>query len=104
MDLFEEVRRQAAQAAEELLAQAATEPGDFFVVGCSSSEIVGQSIGQGSSMQAAQAVCDGIWPVLQRYQLSLAAQCCEHLNRALIVEKSALPRGADTLGVPPPRA
>ena len=101
MDLFEEVRRQAAQAAEELLAQAATEPGDFFVVGCSSSEIVGQSIGQGSSMQAAQAVCDGIWPVLQRYQLSLAAQCCEHLNRALIVEKSALPRGAELVNVVP---
>ena len=101
MDLFEEVRRQAAQAAEELLAQAATEPGDLFVIGCSSSEIVGQSIGQGSSMQAAQAVCDGIWPVLQRYQLSLAAQCCEHLNRALIVEKSALPRGAELVNVVP---
>ena len=106
IDLFEEVRRQAAQAAEELLAQAATEPGDFFVVGCSSSEIVGQSIGQGSSIQAAQAVCDGIWPVLQRYQLSLAAQCCEHLNRALILETEAAEKyGYEPVNVmPQPKA
>ncbi|MBR7091998.1 MAG: TIGR01440 family protein [Clostridia bacterium] len=63
------------------------EPGDLFVVGCSSSEVLGEKIGSHSSMEAAAAVLDGIWPVLQENGLFLAAQCCEHLNRALVVER-----------------
>ena len=87
--LYETVRAQAAQAAEELLAQAQLKPGDIFVVGCSSSEIIGNVIGKGSSMEAAQAVYDGIEPALRARGLYLAAQCCEHLNRVLILEAAA---------------
>ena len=84
-----EITRQARQAVEELLAVAGLQAGDVFVVGCSSSQIVGGHIGKDSSMEAAGAVYEGIAPVLARQGIWLAAQCCEHLNRALILEREA---------------
>ena len=82
------IMRQARQAAAELLEAAKLHPGDIFVVGCSSSEITGGRIGHASSLEAAQAVFQGIYPLLQERDIFLAAQCCEHLNRALIIERS----------------
>ncbi len=82
------ITRQAESAMRELLAVSQLKKGDLVVVGCSSSEIVGEKIGKGSSPEAAQAVVDGIMPVLEENGLLLAAQCCEHLNRALIVERA----------------
>ena len=85
----QEITAQARQAVEELLAQANLRKGNVFVVGCSSSEIVGGHIGHDSSMEAAAAVYAGIAPVLQERGIWLTAQCCEHLNRALILEREA---------------
>ncbi len=82
-----EIRMQAEQAIKELLAVAKLRSGDLLVIGCSSSEIAGQRIGKGSSMEAAEAVWEGIVPILSEQGIRLAAQCCEHLNRALIVER-----------------
>ncbi len=81
--------KQAREAAEELLEAAHLEKGDIFVVGCSSSEIVGGHIGKDSSMEAAAAVLEGILPLLQEREIYLAAQCCEHLNRAIVIEREA---------------
>ena len=86
--MLEEIRKQAEEAVSELLTVAKLKPGDLFVIGCSSSEIMGERIGKGSSMEAAQAVYAGIVPVLRAQGILLAAQCCEHLNRVLIVEQS----------------
>ena len=83
------ITAQARQAAEELLAAAHLRAGDIFVVGCSSSEIVGGHIGKDSSMEAAAAVLAGILPVLKAQGIYLAAQCCEHLNRAIVIEQEA---------------
>ncbi len=87
--MYEEITKQARQAVTELLDIAGLKPGELFVIGCSSSEVVGQRIGKGSSMEAAQAVFDGVYPVLNERRIYLAAQCCEHLNRALILEAGA---------------
>ena len=87
--MLEDITMQAKQAVTELLEVAQLKTGDIFVVGCSSSEIMGQHIGKGSSLTAAQAVFDGIYPELQARGIYLAAQCCEHLNRALIMEEEA---------------
>ena len=84
---LEEVKEEAGRATEQLLLQAKTEPGDILIVGCSSSEIVGERIGTFSSVETAQAVFEGIYEITQAHGLFLAAQCCEHLNRAVIVEK-----------------
>ena len=87
--MFDEISAQARAAVTELLDIAGLKAGDLFVVGCSSIEIVGQRIGKGSRMEAAQAVFQGIYPVLKERGIFLAAQCCEHLNRALILESTA---------------
>lgn len=84
-----QIETEARQAVTELLAQAKLKKGDVFVVGCSSSEIVGGHIGKDSSIEAAQAVYAGIAPVLAQQGIWLAAQCCEHLNRAIILEREA---------------
>lgn len=83
---MEELTAQARRAAAELLDAANLRPGDIFVVGCSSSEVLGGRIGKASSLEAAQVVFAGIYPILQERGIYLAAQCCEHLNRALIIE------------------
>ena len=89
---LEEVKEEAGRATEQLLLQAKTEPGDILIVGCSSSEIVGERIGTFSSVETAQAVFEGIYEITQAHGLFLAAQCCEHLNRAVIVEKELMKR------------
>lgn len=101
-----QITAQAQQAATELLEAAHLETGDLFVVGCSSSEITGGRIGKQSSMEAAQAVLEGVLPVLQAQGVALAAQCCEHLNRAIVVERAvARERGYEIVAaVPQPHA
>lgn len=84
-----ELTVQARRATEELLEAAHLEKGDIFVVGCSSSEITGGCIGHHSSMEAAAAVLAGVLPPLQERGIYLAAQCCEHLNRAIVLEREA---------------
>ena len=103
---LEELTAQAALAVGELLEAAKLQEGDLFVVGCSSSEIVGGRIGHASSLETAQAVFRGIYPALQQRGIYLAAQCCEHLNRALIVERAcARQYGLDPVSVhPQPKA
>lgn len=80
------LQRQAYAAMAELLAHAHLCANQLVVVGCSSSELIGGCIGQNSSEEAACAVLEGILPLLREQGIFLAAQCCEHLNRALIVE------------------
>ena len=100
--MYEEVTQQARRAITELLEQARLKPGSLLVIGCSSSEIVGKRIGKGSSGEAAQAAFQGIYPMLQEQGISLAVQCCEHLNRALILEREAAEtRGYEIVNVKP---
>ena len=68
------------------IAAAKLKKGDLCVVGCSSSEIVGENIGKGSVFEVGQAVFDGIYGVLKQNGIYLGCQCCEHLNRAVVVE------------------
>lgn len=101
---LEKIKNQARQATLELCEIAKLKSGDIMVVGCSSSEVSGGVIGKNSSLETAQAVFDGIYPVLQERGIFLAAQCCEHLNRAIIVEKDAVPFGEPVNVVPQPKA
>ncbi|MBQ1252337.1 MAG: TIGR01440 family protein [Firmicutes bacterium] len=104
--MYKEITEQAHTLVTELLEQAQLKPNALFVVGCSSSEMVGQRIGKGSSMEAAQAAYAGIAPILKEKGIHLAVQCCEHLNRALIMEReSAEARGYEIVNaVPQPHA
>ena len=101
-NIFEEISQQAGTVILELVEQAGLRPGQLLVIGCSSSEMVGSHIGQGSSMQAAHAAFAAIWPVLESRGIHLAVQCCEHLNRALILERAvAEARGYEIVNVLP---
>lgn len=99
-----EIYNQAKQAAEELCELAKLKQGDIMVIGCSSSEVAGGVIGKNSSLETAQAVFGGIYDVLKPRGIYLAAQCCEHLNRAIIVEKAAVPFAEIANVVPQPKA
>ena len=87
-----QIRKQAQRAVTELCDAAHLRPGALFVVGCSSSEVLGERIGTHTSMDVAGALYEGIASVLKERGVFLAAQCCEHLNRALVVERTVLER------------
>lgn len=101
-----EIRQQSAKAAALVCDAAKLRAGDLFVVGCSSSEVCGEKIGTHSSVEVAQAVLEGIAGELDARGVCLAAQCCEHLNRALIVERDTCARfGLEEVNViPQPKA
>lgn len=87
-----QIREQAQRAVAELCDAAHLRPGALFVVGCSSSEVLGERIGTHTSMDVAGALYEGIASELKERGVFLAAQCCEHLNRALVVERTVLER------------
>ena len=87
-----QIRKQAQQAVAELCDAAHLRPGALFVVGCSSSEVLGERIGTHTSMDVAGALYEGIASEMKERGVFLAAQCCEHLNRALVVEQTVLER------------
>ena len=87
--MYEELTTAALQAVREIINAAKLKEGDIFVVGCSSSTVLGKSYGSASSMEIAQALFDGIYPELKKRGIYLASQCCEHLNRAIVTEKAA---------------
>ncbi len=101
-----EIYNQAACAAAELVEKAELKSGDVAVIGCSTSEVIGERIGTSGTLDVAKEIFNGLNSVFTEKGIFLAAQCCEHLNRAIIIEKEK----ADTLGleqvcvVPHPRA
>lgn len=88
-DMTEKISEDIAKAAIELIQTANLKKNDILVVGCSTSEIMGHKIGSESVLEVAGAVFGGIYPVLEAKGIFLAAQCCEHLNRAIILEEEA---------------
>ncbi|HCA04838.1 MAG TPA: TIGR01440 family protein [Ruminococcaceae bacterium] len=99
-----ELYTQAKRAADELIVAADLKPGSVMVIGCSSSEITGGVIGHNSSLDAAREVFRGIYDALNENGVYLAAQCCEHLNRAVIIENEAVPDAETVCVMPQPKA
>ncbi len=89
--MIENLREQAYLSALEIIETAKLKNGDILVIGCSTSEIIGDKIGTNSSPETAQAVFDGIYKAANENEIHIAAQCCEHLNRAIIIERDAVP-------------
>lgn len=101
---FELLMSQARAAMEELCQTAKLRPGQIVVVGCSTSEIVGAKIGTDSNLEVAQHVFEALYEVANAHGVYLACQCCEHLNRAIIVERAAVPFSDYVNVVPQPKA
>lgn len=86
---IEQIRKSAKAAAMELCKLADLRPGNIVIAGCSTSEIAGIHIGSGGSAEIGTAVFEVLYHVFLECGVSLAAQCCEHLNRAIIIERAA---------------
>lgn len=100
--MYIDIKNQTQKVVTELLEKANLKKGDLLVVGCSSSEITGKVIGKDSCPDAAAAVTEAMLPILKEKGIEIAAQCCEHLNRALIVEKATAQRlGLEIVNVRP---
>lgn len=99
---LDEIRQQTADVLHELLEAAKLKAGQILVVGCSSSEIGSFKIGSHSSAEIGQAVCETLYRELKPMGIYLATQCCEHLNRAIIIEAEAAERyGLEPVNVVP---
>ena len=103
-ELFWQVQSEAAKAAQQLLDTAHLHQGQIVVVGCSTSEVVGRRVGSWSTPEVAQAIFNGLNSVFAPQGIYIAAQCCEHLNRALIVEHEAVPDAEIVNVKPQPKA
>lgn len=92
---MENIFNQAQSAAKELIEKAEIKSGSVVVIGCSTSEVIGEKIGTSGTVEVAQQIFDGLNSVFKEKGIYLAAQCCEHLNRAIIIEGEK----ADALGL-----
>ena len=102
--MYEEIKKQAAAVAAEICSAANLQKGQILVVGCSTSEVCGDKIGTNSNVDVAKALVEGIYSVLHEKGIYMAAQCCEHLNRAIVVEADAVPYSEVVNVVPQPKA
>lgn len=98
------LRESVVAATQEICEVGRLNAGEILVVGCSTSEVCGAKIGTDSVPEVAQVLVDGILSVLEPRGIYLAAQCCEHLNRAIILERSALPFADAVNVIPVPKA
>ena len=98
------VANQAREAMEQLYEQANLKKGQIVVVGCSTSEIRGQKIGSDSNEQTAAVVFQSIYDFCKEKELFVAAQCCEHLNRAIVMERNTLRVYEEVNVMPQPKA
>ena len=89
---------------KEIIEKAGLKKGDILVVGCSTSEVVGNTIGTNSSPETAENIYLGIAAAAAEAEVFVAAQCCEHLNRAIIVSKKAALNFEEVNVVPAPKA
>lgn len=102
--MYEEIKTQAEKTTEEIINVAGLKKGQILVIGCSTSEICGDKIGTNSNLQVAEAAFAGVYEVACKHGIYVAAQCCEHLNRAIIVEREAVPFSEIVNAVPQPKA
>lgn len=89
---MKELFDQSYSAAQELIKIAGLKKGQVLVAGCSSSEVCGAVIGKDSNLEAAENVFAGIYKACCEHDIYFACQCCEHLNRALIIEEELAER------------
>ena len=99
-----EVFNSSYLATKEIIEKAKLCSGDILVVGCSTSEVLGDKIGTNSSPSTAKEIFDGVYKAANEKGVNIAAQCCEHLNRAIIVERDALPNSERVNVVPQAKA
>ena len=101
---MDQIYMQTKATIEELVAKANVKSGHIVVVGCSTSEVLGAKIGTNSNPDTAVQIFNALQDCAKAHGFYLAIQCCEHLNRAIITQRAAVP-GAEIVNVvPQPKA
>ena len=95
---------QARLVVNEIIEKADLKPKSILVIGCSTSEIVGSKIGTASAPEVAAEVFSALYASAKERGVYLAVQCCEHLNRATVTERAALPNSEEVNVIPQPKA
>ena len=98
------IYEQTKNAIAELCETAKLREGNIVVIGCSTSEVIGSKIGTNSSPDTAKEIFNALYNYLNEKDIFLAVQCCEHLNRAIVTERKALPFAETVNVVPQPKA
>ena len=102
--MYEDIKSALTEAAKEVIEKAKLKSGDIIAIGCSTSEVMGERIGTSSVAELGEVIYGALSEVFSAKGIYIAAQCCEHLNRALIVERTALPNAYACNVVPQPKA
>lgn len=100
----EQIYEQTKAAISELFEKAKLVKGNIVVIGCSTSEVVGSTIGTNSNPDTAGDIFRALHDFAKSKEIYLAIQCCEHLNRAIITERKAVPFAECVNVVPQPKA
>lgn len=98
------IYEQTTAVVSELYEKAKLKKGSIIVVGCSTSEVVGSTIGTNSNVEVAGEIFKALHDYTKSKEVYLAVQCCEHLNRAIIIEREAVPFAEVVNVVPQPKA
>jgi len=101
---MEKIKEQCILAAYDLIEKAKLKEGDIVVIGCSTSEVMGSRIGTDSNPDTAKVLFESFYEVFDSKGIYIAAQCCEHLNRAIITEREAAGAFEVVNAVPQPKA
>jgi len=99
-----EINEAVRNIAIELCEKAGLKPGQTVIIGCSTSEICGHHIGSHSNAAIGHEVFNELQSVFAERGVNMAVQCCEHLNRALIIERKAADNSKIVNVVPTPEA
>ena len=99
-----DIKLQCKNAMQELIEVAKLKKGNIVIVGCSTSEVVGSKIGTNSDPNTAEKIFEGLYSALNEKGIYLAVQCCEHLNRAIVIEGYAIPNAEPVNVIPQKKA
>lgn len=88
--LIEQVKQDMETLIEEWLDSGYLNEGDLFVIGCSTSEVAGEKIGTSGSEDIAEQIFTSLKTLADKTKIHLVFQCCEHLNRSLVVERETM--------------
>lgn len=104
--LVDQVQQQVVEAVTELLAHCNWQSPKLMVIGCSTSEVIGEHIGSAGSTEVAKAIYEGLMEASTSYPFIPAFQCCEHLNRAIVLEEEVAEKYGYTIvhAIPHPKA
>lgn len=84
------IEQQMETLFQEFVDTCSFKPGQIIVIGCSTSEVAGSHIGKAGDPHVAAQLFPPLWRIAQKRGLRLAFQCCEHLNRALVVTSETM--------------